>query len=345
MIREISITTPSGYSRVLISETAVPLREICSTDTPLIITDTAIAQIYRTNLSGKDFITVPTGEACKSLEVVQSLYQEFCSRSLERRSLVVGFGGGALLDLVGFAASTYNRGIRCGYLPTSLLAQVDASVGGKNGVNFAGHKNLIGTIRQPEFVFCDTSLLGTLPISELRSGYAEVIKHAVITPGPLFNLLQENADKSSLADSTTLSELVFESIRVKARIVQSDETEQGERKKLNFGHSIGHALEAAYQMPHGYAVAIGMVVAAKLSISRGYLSQSSFEALRKLIRDYGLPTDYELVPEVLMSHLLRDKKRQGDTIQMILLEEIGRARIEPIALSEIRELLQNLKAI
>lgn len=343
MIREISIKTLSGYSRVLISDTALQMREIWGTETPLIITDSNLAEIYRSNLSGQDFITVPTGEACKSLEVLQSLYHEFCLRSLERKSLVVGFGGGALLDLVGFAAATYNRGIRCGYLPTSLLSQVDASVGGKNGVNFAGHKNLIGTIRQPEFVFCDTSLLKTLPLSELRSGYAEVIKHAAIAEGPLLNLLRENAAGSSSADASNLSTLVFESIRVKARIVQDDETEQGERKKLNFGHTIGHALEAVYQLPHGYAVAIGMVLAAELSVLKGYLSENSCKALVKLISDYELPTSYPFDSGRLMEHLKRDKKRQGDSIQMILLEEIGRARIEPISISEIQRLLASFK--
>lgn len=339
-MREIALEAASGKSRILVGHDVPAFDTLCSGQKPVVVTTAALADIYKARLAGHDVVTVPDGEGAKSIETLAALYREFCARKLEKDAFIVSFGGGVMSDLTGFAASTYARGLHFGAVASTLLAQVDASVGGKNGINFGGFKNLIGNIRQAEFCLCDTSLLQTLPKRELYCGFAEVIKHAAIDNATLFDLLERERDKALGLDPKIIDDVVFESVAVKARIVQGDETEQGERRRLNFGHTLGHAIEAKYKLAHGEAVAVGMVLAGKISVKRGLLKDSELARLTKLIEQYHLPTSCEFKLDDLMEGIERDKKRQGDGIRMVLLEGIGKSRVEKVTFHEIREALR-----
>jgi 3-dehydroquinate synthase len=338
-MKEIILTAGSGTTHILVGNNLSSIESYCRGNKPVVITTQKLAELYSAKLSGLDLLFVPEGEEAKSLEIAATLYHEFCARKLERGSFVVSFGGGVISDISGYVASTYLRGIKFGAVPTTLLAQVDASVGGKNGVNFEGYKNLIGTIRQAEFCLCDTSYLTTLPKQELSCGFAEIIKHGAINNSALFKYLEQERDSALALDSLCINHIVYESIKVKADIVQSDETEQGQRRLLNFGHTLGHGLEAYYHLPHGESVAIGMVLAAEISVRRGLLSPANLKRLTTLIERYNLPTTYPFKLDAIMEKIERDKKRVGDGILMVLLEGIGAARVEVVSLKEIKEML------
>ena len=338
-MKEMQLNAKSGSSRIVVGHDLPALDTFCGGKTPIVITTAALADIYRERLAGHDVITVPDGEQAKCVEVLADLWRQFCERKLERSAYVVSFGGGVLSDLVGFAAATYLRGLHFGAVASTLLAQVDASVGGKNGIDFSGFKNLVGTIRQPEFCLCDTSLLKTLPKKELYCGFAEVIKHAAIESADLFAKLERDCDKALALDPKTLDDIVFDSVDIKRRIVQGDETEQGERRKLNFGHTLGHAIEARYGLAHGEAVAVGMMLAGRISVKRGLLKDAELERLKDLIEQYHLPTACDFKLDEIMEGIERDKKRSGDGILMVLLEGIGKSRVEKVTFKEIREVL------
>jgi 3-dehydroquinate synthase len=259
-----------------------------------------------------------------------------------RSSFIVGVGGGIVCDITGFVASTYLRGIRFGFVPTTLLAQVDASIGGKNGVNFKGYKNIIGNIRQPEFCLCDSEMLKTLPKKEMRCGFAEVVKSAAIGDAELFTYLEENWEKASSLHQTALERVVTGSVNVKMKIVEEDEQEQGVRRKLNFGHTIGHAMEKVKGIPHGDAVSIGMVAAARISAERKYVDTKEVERLVKLLEDMGLPTEIQADKEMIMDAIRKDKKREKQSIMMSLLDGIGKARIEDVPLDEVEVVVNDM---
>jgi 3-dehydroquinate synthase len=207
---------------------------------------------------------------------------------------------------------------------------VDASVGGKHGVNLDGFKNMVGVFRQPEFVICDTALLRTLPDVEIRSGFGEIIKHAAIASKEKFDFLVAHRKQALARDIDVINTLVGESVRIKAGVVNRDETERGERRKLNFGHTIGHAVERATGLAHGEAVSVGMRAAADLSVSRGLLDPAAARRLEELLADMGLPTRVDLDPDVVIDGILRDKKREQDDIQFVLLDGIGSAVVHPL---------------
>ena len=263
--------------------------------------------------------------------------------ALDRKSLVVGIGGRIVCDVTGFAASTYLRGLPFGFVPTTLLAQVDASIGGKNGVNFKGYKNLIGTIRQPEFCIIDFNVLHSLPEREIRSGFAEVVKHAAIGDSKLFDYLEGNVDALLSLHHSALERAIRSSLRVKKAIVQRDEQEDGERMKLNFGHTIGHGVEKTTGRAHGEAVSIGMVAEAKISLMRKILSKSASLRLERLLERFGLPTSMTGEDgEAIVEAVGKDKKRDGDSVQMVHLEKIGKARISRIGLNELSWMVHDL---
>jgi 3-dehydroquinate synthase len=228
------------------------------------------------------------------------------------------------------------RGVPFGFVSTSLLSQVDASVGGKNGVNFGGYKNMIGTFSQPQFVLCDTAMLQTLPGREFISGFAETVKAAAIRNAALFDYLERNADKAAARDPEVVRHLVIESVKIKADVVEHDEREHGERRILNFGHTFGHAVEVLTGVTHGEAVSIGMMMAARRSVIECGFPQSQADRLERLLTRLGLPVTTDAQPEAILHTLLKDKKRERDFIYLVLLSEIGKAVIRKTPVEELK---------
>ena len=298
-----------------------------------------MGQLYPLDSMAAAVITIGTGEEIKTLDTVQEIYARLLSIQADRSAFIVGVGGGIVCDIAGFAASTFLRGVRFGFVATSLLAQVDASVGGKNGVNFEGYKNMVGLFHQPEFVICDPDLLKTLPAREISCGLAEIVKHGVIADADLFAYQEQNAEDILALDRRVIQKLVRASVRIKSAIVSRDETEKGERRLLNFGHTFGHAIEKVTGVSHGEAVSMGMVIASDLSVKKGLLSTQEDQRLQAVLKNLKLPTRWEAEPQKILDAITRDKKRAGDRIHFVLLNGIGNARVEQITLEELRDTL------
>jgi 3-dehydroquinate synthase len=276
-------------------------------------------------------IIVPDGEQAKSWQGVEQIVDGFVDAPLGRDGLVVALGGGVVGDLAGFAAAVYQRGVPFVQVPTTLLAQVDSSVGGKTAINHARAKNMIGAFHQPSAVISDVATLDTLPERELRSGIAEVIKHGLALDASFVEWLESNVEKLLRRDRVALGHAVRRSCELKARIVAEDERESGARALLNFGHTFGHAIEAGTGYGawlHGEAIAAGMVMAAELSKSLGLLSSTDLSRIRSLLERAGLPvTGPALAPEKLMGLMALDKKAAKGRTRFVLLEAIGRAAL------------------
>jgi 3-dehydroquinate synthase len=325
----------TGASTLLIGESMANLKQHVPADGAVIITDTRVWDLYRHAFPPWPLIRIGTGEAAKSLETVHFIYGELLALEADRASYVVGVGGGMVCDVAGFAASTYMRGLPFGFVATTLLSQVDASVGGKNGVNFKGYKNIVGVFNQPEFVICDIGLLKTLPDKEVRSGLGEIVKHAVIADMDLFGFMEANCENILNLESSAVERLVHDSIVIKSDIVNQDETEAGIRRKLNFGHTFGHAFERITGVTHGEAVSAGMMVAAALSEKRGLLSSSEVARMKRLMDRLHLPTRLSADSVQVIDGLRKDKKRRGDTIHFVLLHGLGRAVVESISMTDL----------
>jgi 3-dehydroquinate synthase len=246
-------------------------------------------------------------------------------------------GGGIVCDIAGFVASTFLRGVRFGFVATTLLAQVDASVGGKNGVNFQGYKNMVGLFHQPEFVICDPELLKTLPQKEISCGLAEIVKHGAIADADMFAYLEQHAEDILALDRQAIQNLVIASVRIKSAMVKRDETEKGERRLLNFGHTFGHAIEKITGISHGEAVSRGMAIAAALSVKKDLLTADEDKRLRALLNNFKLPTYFGLETKAVVNAIAKDKKREGNWIHFILLNGIGSATVDKITLAELED--------
>ncbi|MFC2090287.1 3-dehydroquinate synthase [Bacteroidota bacterium] len=308
----------------------------------ILLIDENVFNFHKDLFKGKRYVVIPEGEAHKTLDYLTEIFRKLVAMEADRTSFLVGIGGGLVTDVAGFVASTYMRGIRFGFISSTLLGQVDASIGGKNGVNLDGFKNMIGVIRQPEFVWCDLDLLQTLPESELRSGFSEVIKYGAISDRALFESLESRYTEVLNLEENFTEEIVARSAAIKVEIVSSDVFEQGERKHLNFGHTMGHAIEKLTGMLHGEAVAIGMVLAASLSVNLGFLKASEAERLERLIQLSGLPTKTSISPEQVFETLHKDKKRTGDHIHFVLIKELGEAFVHPLKLDELKTAINDL---
>ena len=274
-------------------------------------------------------IVVPAGETAKSLRTVQACYDQLAAHRLERNSFLVALGGGVVGDLAGFVAATYLRGIAFVQVPTTLLAQVDSSVGGKVGVNLKAGKNLVGAFYQPRLVLCDLDTLKTLPDREYRAGLAEVIKYGIIYDAGLFQRLERDLPQLLRRDPRTLAAVVARCCEIKAEVVRQDETESGLRAILNFGHTIGHALEAVSRYGrylHGEAIAIGQVAAARLSGQVLGLPAREVDRIESIFQRAGLPTRVELTPpqrQKLLAAMRLDKKVSGGEIKFVLARRLG----------------------
>ncbi len=344
----IEIDSTSGNSRIMVGESLDNLVRYTGPKKNIIITDHNLNQLYHEHFPPYPVIEISTGEKIKTLDTVEIIYQQLLEHEIDRSSCIIAIGGGITCDIAGFVASTYLRGVDFGSVATSLLAQADAAIGGKNGVNFQGYKNMIGLFQQPRFVICDPILLQSLPPIELANGFAEIIKHACISNRELFSFLEANQPPALALDTAILEQLVFESVKIKVNIVNQDEKEKGERRKLNFGHTLGHALEKTTSISHGQAVSTGMVFAARLSQRLGLMEQDEVERLTRLLTAYQLPTriSFENNKSQRLENLLdamgKDKKKDGEIIRFVLLQGIGNAIIKEIPIREIEEVLDDL---
>ena len=318
----------------LLAETGHLLKELGFNDKAVIITDPTVKNLYgislRQSLTGNGFkvalLEVPEGEEYKSLDTAGRLYHELTEFGAERLTPVLALGGGVIGDVAGFVAATYMRGIPLVQLPTTLLAQVDSSIGGKVAVNHGQLKNKIGAFYQPRIVIADITTLQTLPLTELTSGLGEVIKYAIIKDEDFFTYLEENLEPIRALDEKTLEYIVTVSARIKAEVVEKDEKDLGLRNILNFGHTIGHAIESVteFRISHGQAVAIGMMAASGIAGEFGVLENASVVRIRKLLKRAGLMTK---MPKVELSKVLEtmthDKKVLDGKIRFVLPRAIG----------------------
>lgn len=313
------------------------LKELAPTEYSFIITDENLMMHYQDEFKPWKVITVPAGEESKSLNILDDIIRQLIALEAGRDAILIGIGGGVVTDIAGFVAGIYKRGMRCGFVPTSILAMVDAAIGGKNGLDIGEYKNMMGLIRQPEFLLYDYGLLKSLSPEEWINGFAEIIKHACIYSAEMFTLLERYSLKDFQEDRELLHTLISRNALLKAGVVQTDEWETGERKKLNFGHTLAHAIENKYQLSHGHAVSIGMAFAANLSET--LLGFEQMKRVTDLLGKYGLPVSFPYDKKQTLNNILADKKREQNTISYILLQDIGKAVIHPITIEEIRKIL------
>jgi len=298
-------------------------RKIC------IVTDSNVAPLYldivKKALGQPPSFVFEAGEMQKHTNTLQEMYACFLDYKLDRHSVIIALGGGVVGDLAGFAAATFMRGIAFVQLPTSLLAQVDASVGGKTAIDFKGVKNLIGAFYQPRLVYINLTTLETLPRQEFISGMGEVIKHGLIDNSDYYQYLQEHRQAIYNLEPEALLQVVAGSCRIKAAVVAKDERETGLRETLNFGHCVGHAVESLseYSLPHGQCVSIGMCTALRLSLKMEYITLEEMNLAIKLMKDFDLPIATDYAPEKILTTMYKDKKTINDTLRVVLLKKIG----------------------
>lgn len=303
-----------------------------------IITDKKVHKLYAATLQKalkkakiqSEIFNFSAGEKHKTLQTIETLAEAMLAKNFDRHDAIIALGGGVPGDLAGFLASIYLRGIPFIQIPTTLLAMVDSAVGGKTGVDLNAGKNLLGTFNQPKAVFIDPNYLKTLPKNQLRSGLAEVIKYGVIKDKALFKYLERHLDKIFNLEPKALIHIIEKSLKIKTAVVRKDEKESHHRMILNYGHTFGHALEkiSNYTLLHGYAIAIGMILANQIALEHKLLSTKDAERIKNLIKQAGLPltTMHKIQPKDLKN----DKKRRGDQIKFILPTKIGRVQITPI---------------
>ncbi|HTE23225.1 3-dehydroquinate synthase [Flavitalea sp.] len=312
------------------------LEELVDKTQAVLITDENVFSAHRKKFTGWKYIIVPAGEQFKVQSTVNSIIERLIGFNADRKTFIVGIGGGVITDLTGFVASTYMRGLRFGFLPTTILSMVDASIGGKNGIDVGLYKNLVGIIRQPSFLLYDVSLLKSLPHTEWVSGFAEIIKHSCIKDLRLFKELEQHRLSFYKRDLPALKKLIRRNAVIKSDVVKADEFETGERKLLNFGHTLGHAIENMYKLSHGKAIAVGMTVASELSETLTGFRET--ERVVKVLSQYGLPTYMEYDKVKAFNVLRMDKKKDADKMNFVLLKKIGKAVVHPIPLIELEKI-------
>lgn len=316
------------------------LDQVVSKDRAIIITDENVFAKHQKKFNTWESIVIKAGEQFKVQATVDDIIQQLIDLGADRKTTLIGIGGGVVTDITGYVAGVFMRGIDFGFVPTSILAMVDASIGGKNGIDVGLYKNMVGLIKQPSFLLYDFSILKSLPKEEWVNGFAEVIKHACIKDAAMFTLLEQNKLSFFQKNPSELSKLVQRNALIKTKVVVADEFENGDRKLLNFGHTLGHAIENLYQIPHGHAVSIGMGVACKISSS--VLGFKETERVVKILKQYGLPPQFDFDKAEAFRILKNDKKKSNQSINYILLKKIGKAEVIPLSFDQIQTLLNDL---
>jgi 3-dehydroquinate synthase len=340
----------------LLESTGERLKELGFRGLAVIITNPVVKELYadvlKSGLETAGFhnavLEVPEGERYKSLEWAGRLYQQLSEQRVERMTPILAMGGGVIGDLAGFVAATYMRGVPLVQIPTTLLAQVDSSTGGKVAVDHGELKNIVGSFYQPSLVIADVSTLATLPETEFTNGLSELIKHAIILDKDLFERLESGLGFLKTQDGVFLEEAIYRSVAIKAGVVEKDEQDRNLRNILNFGHTIGHALETVseFKLQHGKAVAVGMVGAARISQRLGWLPGSETQRIERLIAGAGLPVIHSF-PDIqkIIQVMKYDKKRAGGKIRFVLLRGIGEVFLsEDVTDSLVEEVLKELYA-
>ncbi len=341
----LEVKAESRISKILIGEQFDKLHQYINGRNAVIITDANLLKYYGEKFpEGIPVIEMGLGEKNKTFNTLESIFEKFLEYEVDRTTLVVAIGGGIVCDVAGFAASTFMRGMSVGFVSTTLLSQVDASVGGKNGVNFQGFKNMIGVFNQPEFVICDIEMLKTLERNEFIAGFSEIIKAGIIKSDELFSYCEANALNALNSDEKVLSKLVHDSVDIKAKVVEADEKEKGERRLLNLGHTFAHAIEKLTGILHGEAVSIGIVLAAMVSQKLGMISIKETERIIAVLNSYGLPTKPNIDVGELFSAMKQDKKREGEEIHLVLIESIGKAVTKKIPYSQLEKIVNDLRS-
>ncbi|MFI3278015.1 MAG: 3-dehydroquinate synthase [Rikenellaceae bacterium] len=327
-------------SQVCVGSTADLLGELLPKKRVIVISDVNIDRLYNPLFEQYESIIIGLGESIKTLPTLETIYKKLVEMGADRSTFILAIGGGIVSDIAGFAASTYMRGVKFGFISTTLLSQVDAGVGGKNGINLGGYKNMIGNFNQPEFVICDVDMLKTLPLREFRAGLAEVIKAAIVCDPELFELLENSTFEQIREDRELLSRIIFASVKIKAKIVDLDERESGERRKLNLGHTFAHAIEkSSSEMIHGEAVAVGTAIVTRMAQNMGIISEQDAERIVALHEKMG----FTLTPPVELRQLHKvithDKKVEQGAIYMVLPTGIGSCEVRKMSFDEVAQYL------
>jgi len=316
------------------------LKEVTDPKATVLITDENIFRAHNKRFKGWNTIVLKPGEEFKVQATVDSVIEQLIGLEADRKTTLVGIGGGVITDITGYVASVYMRGLRFGFIPTSLLALVDASIGGKNGIDVGVYKNMVGIIRQPSFILHDMIFLNTLPQREWENGFAEIIKHACIKDAAMFRELESMSLKKYQKNKTAICQLVQRNATIKAKVVQQDEFEKNERRLLNFGHTLGHALENQYDLMHGQAVSIGMTYACHISEQLAGFKQVG--KVVKVLEQYQLPTYTSFDKQKAFEVLKMDKKRERKEMNYVLLEKIGKGVVKSIPLIELEKIISSL---
>jgi 3-dehydroquinate synthase len=361
-VRQFKISSGTSSYEVLIGpgslgEASSAVRKIVGQGVGALISDSSVAPLFaerlQQNLSRQGIrttlITVPAGESAKTLERAGLICDEMIQAGLDRHSFVIGLGGGVIGDLSGFAAAIYQRGIRHIQIPTTLLAMVDSSIGGKTGVNTAAGKNLLGAVHHPSLVIADPELLTSLPRREFKQGFAEIIKHAIIADAEMFEKLAQASSLRSFEGTEALAPLIQRNIEIKAGIIANDEEDRsGKRAILNFGHTIGHGIERAGNYRdffHGEAIALGMVAAARISTKRAGLTNGEAETIEQLLGSFSLPTKLPagINRQKIVDAVMADKKFERGQVRFVVTPKIGSAYLSSdVTLEDIEDAIAQL---
>jgi 3-dehydroquinate synthase len=343
-MKTIEIKTDTRVSKIIIGERLKRLEHYLPDTKIIIITDENVSHYYKKDFPKFRVVEIGLGEKIKTIDTLNYIFEKFIEYEVDRSSFIVGIGGGIVCDITGLAASIFMRGLKFGFVSTTLLSQVDASVGGKNGVNFRGYKNMIGTFNQPEFVICDNELLKTLEEREFIAGFAEIVKAGAIKDENLISYLENNYSRALNKDEEVINKLVYDSVLIKSKVVEYDEREKGERRKLNFGHTFAHSFEKLTGILHGEAVSIGMVLASKLSVKLNLIRENDFLRIKNLLKNLKLPVTTDTETAEIFKVMKQDKKREGDTLHLVLLQDIGNAIVKQVSLKKLEELVYDLRS-
>jgi 3-dehydroquinate synthase len=316
------------------------LKKITDQKATVLVTDENVYNAHGKRFKGWNTIVIKPGEGYKIQPTADAMIEQLVNFAASRKTTLIGVGGGVVTDLTGYVASVYMRGIHFGFVPTSLLGMVDASIGGKNGIDVGVYKNMVGTIRQPSFILHDMSFLDTLPQKEWENGFAEIIKHACIKDAAMFRLLEQSSFKTFQGKKKAIGELVKRNAIIKTKVVQQDEFEKGDRRLLNYGHTLGHALENQYELMHGQAVAIGMTYASV--ISENITGFKDAGRVTRLLLQYDLPTFIEFDKQKVFNVMKMDKKREKKVMNYVLLEKIGKGVVKSISVNQLEKIIQKL---
>jgi 3-dehydroquinate synthase len=339
-MKKVTYTFSSTTTRFYFDIDFSYVEKLVTKDKAILITDENVFKDHKKKFTGWNTVVLNPGEEYKVQSTVDEVIEQLINFGADRKTFLIGIGGGVVTDLTGYVAAIYMRGLPFGFIPTTVLAMVDAAIGGKNGIDVGVFKNIVGTIRQPQFLLYDFSFLLSLPRSEWINGFAEIIKHACIKDEKLFKLLEKKKISEYQKDFKALAALIKKNVQIKATVVQQDEFETGDRRLLNFGHTLGHAIENMYELSHGQAISIGMAAACRISQQLNGFKEE--HRVIGLLDKYGLPTLADFDKRKAMEILKMDKKKVSNSLNYVVLEKIGRAAVKEIPLTKLEELVNQL---